>query len=80
MLSSCRGVVSLDCDKVGMITKHGHNFLESFMVDGVESLSQVNEMHVKILVLFLIFVLNLRGNKDHVRGSSRCPETTMAFR
>ena len=48
-------------------------FPESFTVDGVEGLSQVNESHANVPVLFLIFLLNLPGHKDHVRGSSEIP-------
>ena len=57
-----------DCDEVGRVkvdrtTKYGHNFPESVTVDGVEGLSQVNESHVKILVLFLTFLVNLSAIK-----------------
>ena len=71
---------SQDCDKVSRATKSGQNFPGSFTVDGVEGLSQVNENHIKILILFSTFLLNLPGHKDLVRGSSRCPEATLAFR
>ena len=43
-------------------------------------LNQVNDSHVKILVLFTGFLLNLPGHKDHVCGSSRCPKATLTFR
>jgi len=80
--SSCHLLAekSQDCDKVGWATNSGQNFPESFTVGGLEGLNQVNESYVKILVLFLTFLLKLTGHKDHVRGSLRCPEATLAFR
>ena len=58
--SCCHLVVekTQDWDKVGRATKSGENIPESFTVDRVEGLSQVNESHVTILVLFPTFLLN----------------------
>ena len=71
---------SQDCGEVCKATKSGQHFPESFTVDGVESLSQINERYVEIHVLFLAFLLNLPSHKYHVRGSSKCSEATLAFR
>ena len=54
---------SQDCNKVGRATKSGLNIPDSFTVDGVDGRNQGNESYVKILVLFLTFLLNLTGKK-----------------
>ena len=78
---SCSHLVakkSQDCGIVGRATKYEVNFPTSFTV-GVEGVSHVSESHVKILVSFTRFLLNLPGHKEHVRGSSRCPECDTGF-
>ena len=53
---SCSHLVvekSHNCDEVARASKSGQNVPESFKVDGVGRLSQVNESHAKILGCFV---------------------------
>ena len=50
-------VVILSWRSHRILTKLEQNFPESFVVDGVEGLSQVSESLVKHLVLFLVFCI-----------------------
>ena len=71
---------SQDGDEIGRASKPGQDFSKSFTIDGVESLGQVNEGHESLLVLFLTFLLNLSGHKDHIGVSSRSSKLTLGFR
>ena len=74
---------SHECDEVGRATKSGQNFPESFSVDGLEGLSQINESYkyYKDPCFVPDISLEFAGPyKDHIHGSSRYPETTLALR